>query len=547
MKAATKLAIGVVVLLLAAWPAHAQQVLSFGSAVTATISGGDTHSYSFTADAGDLVAGPLELSGPEAMVSFLDGAGRPVEGARIRSFYLGGTAGRRVGFVAPESGNYRVRIGAAGTGRGTYTLQLDRVDVPARMRGVSVAAKHVNDSERIQRLARDVAARHTGAVEDFWREVTGKGPLIESVKGQDRDQLVTFLWRQTFETHNVLVGWPMAVLRGDDYYMERLPNTDVWFKTIQIRRGSRFSYWLAPNYRTGDFLFTARLDPLNPLVFPDDPGATIDLNSVLDTPGGPDAQWHSREPAKRGKVEPSKFTSALLKNERDMWIYTPPGFDPAAGPFPLLVLFDGFSYVSAGLNNAPATLDNLINDGRIRPVVVCFLNSVNRAVELNYEGAGALGDAIVRELLPQLRTTHAISPMPRDLSIGGSSAGALAGALIALRHPGVFGNVLSQSGAFRLRTSESDEPNTISQRYAASAKLPIRFYLETGIYENVPSAGLPLHEMVLDEGITASNRHFRDVLTAKGYDVIYRETATAHESVHWRATLADALMAFLNR
>jgi hypothetical protein len=116
----------------------------------------------------------------------------------------------------------------------------------------------------------------------------------------------------------------------------------------------------------------------------------------------------------------------------------------------------------------------------------------------------------------------------------------------ALRHPTVFGNVLSQSGAFRLRTPESEEPNSIAQRYAASAKVPVRFYLESGIYENVPSAGLPLHEMALDEGITAGNRHFRDVLMAKGYDVFYRETATAHESVHWRATLADALMKLLN-
>jgi enterochelin esterase-like enzyme len=35
------------------------------------------------------------------------------------------------------------------------------------------------------------------------------------------------------------------------------------------------------------------------------------------------------------------------------------------------------------------------------------------------------------------------------------------------------------------------------------------------------------------------------VLIAQGYDVTYRETATAHESVHWRATLADALMTLL--
>lgn len=179
--------------------------------------------------------------------------------------------------------------------------------------------------------------------------------------------------------------------------------------------------------------------------------------------------------------------------------------------------------------------------------MVCFVSSVNRAVDLGYEGADAFGEAIVLELLPRLRSTHAISTTPRDLVIGGSSAGGLAASLIALRHSNVFGNVLSQSGAFRLLASGSGEPNTIAHRYVASATVPVRFYLETGIYENVPSAGLPLHEMALDEDNTAGNRHFRDVLAAKGYDVTYRETATAHESVHWRATLADALMTLLTQ
>ena len=210
------------------------------------------------------------------------------------------------------------------------------------------------------------------------------------------------------------------------------------------------------------------------------------------------------------------------------------------------MLFDGSSYVDAGSNNATTTLDNLINDGRIRPVVVCFLNSVNRAVDLGYEGADALGDAIVDELLPRLRANYAISTNPRDVTIGGASAGALAAALIALRHSTVFGNVLSQSGAFRLRASATGEPNTIARRYAESTKVPVRFYLETGIYENFPSAGLPVHEIALDEGISVSNRHFRDVLLAKGYEVTYSESATAHEPLHWRATLAGALMTVLS-
>lgn len=528
-----------------AHPARAQEALTFGSPVTGDITGGESRSYTFAAAAGDEIAGPAELLGPEGALQFLDGAGSTVAGTRVRQWYLGGTAGRRVGLVAPATGTYQVRITASGTRGGRYTLRLERLAVSARMRGVSVTPKEVSASERIRQLSREVQQGRGDAVNQFWRELAGKGPLVESVQGNDQDVLVTFLWRETFETHNVLAGWPMAAFRAEDYYMSRLPNTDVWYKTIQIRRGSRFSYWLSPNDRPGDFLFTARLDPLNPRVFPDDPGATQDLNSVLDTPGAPDETWFRRTPARRGTVEQKTFKSELLKNVRDIWVYTPPGYSATAGPYPLVVLFDGFMYVSAAWNNAPSTFDNLISEGRVRPAIVCFLNSVNRGVEQGHVGADAYGDAIVRELLPQLRTTYAISSSTRDTVIGGFSAGGLAASLIALRHSDVFGNVLSQSGNFNARKPGGEEPTSIATMYSEAPRMPVRFYLETGLYENLPSAQLPLHEMALDEGITASNRHFRDVLIAKGYDVTYRETATAHESVHWRAMLADALMTLL--
>ncbi len=516
------------------------------SLISRSIMGGESHRYTFTATAGDLVSGQAELLGPEGSVQFLDDAGDAVKGMKVRGFYLGGAAGRRVGFVTPASGNYQVRITAFGTKRGTYTLRLERLAVAARMRGISVTPNEVSTSERVRQLSRDVEQRRTDAVNQFWREVAGKGPLVESVQGNDQDLLVTFVWRETFETHNVLVGWPMAAFRRDDYYMRRVPDTDVWYKTIQLRRGSRFSYWLSPNVADpADRLFTDQLDPLNPLVSPEDPNSMIDLSSVLETPGAPDDTWFRRTPTKRGTVEQKTFKSQLLNNERPMAVYTPPGYASTAGPYPVVVLFDGFTYVNAALNNAPQTLDNLINDGRIRPVVVCFFSAVNRQVEQGYAGADAYGDAIVRELLPLLRSTYAISAAARDTVIGGYSAGGLAASLIAFRHSDVFGAVLSQSGAFRRLNRDGDEPNLIAQMYAAAARVPVRFYLETGLYENVPSAGLPLHELALDEGITAGNRHFRDVLIAKGYEVTYRETATAHEPVHWRATLADALMTLL--
>jgi len=81
--------------------------------------------------------------------------------------------------------------------------------------------------------------------------------------------------------------------------------------------------------------------------------------------------------------------------------------------------------------------------------------------------------------------------------------------------------------------------------YLTEQRVPVRLYLEYGLYERMSNAERPIDQLVLDEGITVANRHFRDVLIAKGYDVTFRETGTAHENIHWRATLADGLIALL--
>ena len=124
--------------------------------------------------------------------------------------------------------------------------------------------------------------------------------------------------------------------------------------------------------------------------------------------------------------------------------------------------------------------------------------------------------------------------------IGGYSAGGSAAARLAFAHPTVFGNVLSQSGAF----GSTLETNALILSYRDGARAAVRFYLDVGLFENLPFA-LPAHELALSEGLTAGNRHFRDVLIAKGYDVTYRETGGAHNNLHFRATFAEALLTLL--
>ena len=225
--------------------------LSFGVPIERAVRSGEVQEYGFMAGGGDLISGTLTLPGLAAIVEFLGNSGEVI---RTTYGFEGDRAPLRLGFVAPAAGVYRLRIKAfdrfdgggqiapgepvpvTGTAVGRYTLLLETASVSARMQGPEPPVREDYSSRRLQRLSEDVKAGRTAAVQAFWNEVAGKGPLVEEIAGNDRDADVTFLWRAIYETRNVrLVG----ALYGN--YMSHLAGTDVWYKTARLRRGTRLT------------------------------------------------------------------------------------------------------------------------------------------------------------------------------------------------------------------------------------------------------------------------------------------------------------------
>lgn len=178
--------------------------------------------------------------------------------------------------------------------------------------------------------------------------------------------------------------------------------------------------------------------------------------------------------------------------------------------------FDGKSYVA--WMAAPTTLDNLIAAGMVPPMVAAFVGNVRRAHEL--AGFPAFVDFLTEELVPWVRVQASATSDPARSVIAGSSMGGLAASFAALRRPDVFGNVLSQSGAFNWKSADEwqsageSEWEWLIHEFERTPRLPLRFWLDVGEFETVPQFG-PTPE---EDGPTllATNRHLRDVLRAKG-------------------------------
>ena len=100
-----------------------------------------------------------------------------------------------------------------------------------------------NQSARIKGLktSADVAA--------FWKEIGPEGsPLIESIKDDPKNRLVTFLWRGGEDTSGVLLYYRPCIAENPETSMlRRLPGTDLWYKSVPIDSRARTYYTLASN------------------------------------------------------------------------------------------------------------------------------------------------------------------------------------------------------------------------------------------------------------------------------------------------------------
>jgi enterochelin esterase family protein len=203
----------------------------------------------------------------------------------------------------------------------------------------------------------------------------------------------------------------------------------------------------------------------------------------------------------------------------------------------LIVMFDGDFYYKPSLIPGDTIIDNLIAAKKIPPIVVAFVDQIDRQKDLACSKDFAA--FIATELVRRVRSERHVSVDPKRTTVGGASLGGLMASYCALGHADVFGNVISQSGAYWYFPGCFAPPlvhvtpgGVLTDEFVKRPKVPVRFYLDAGKFENdVPGDGL------------AENRRLRDVLRAKGYDVTYAEFSGGHHFISWRGTFSDALMA----
>ncbi len=199
---------------------------------------------------------------------------------------------------------------------------------------------------------------------------------------------------------------------------------------------------------------------------------------------------------------------------RKLYLYHPPT-DEAV---PLVIVWDGGDYLRRGTLNI--IVDNLIAQGRIRPVALALLDSEARARYLEYMQSETTIEGAIRAVLPfaaQHLNLIDAAEQPGIHGVLGSSMGGLMALYTALRQPTIFGRVLCQSGAFW------PDPAMFGSM------------LITQLIRHLPAPSIRVwQDCGTLEWLIDGNRWMRDLLLERGYDLTYREYHGGHNHIMWR-------------
>ena len=356
---------------------------------------------------------------------------------------------------------------------------------------------------RPEQLRAERAAELTPAFVERLRKAE-RGPLVE-------DDRVTFVYRgdaRRVEVVGDFTGWsPRGVV------LHEVPGTNIKYLTRKFDRAARIEYQFI-----ADGKWVA--DLLNPQKIDNGVGGT---NNFFAMPGyrAGYKQFKATETI-RGSVANAEVPTRLLDGgKRELQIYLPPGHAQSSERYPVLYLQDGRDYLDRTV--AAGIADDLINQGRVKPFIIVFVNPIDRTRE--YWANDRFADFMATELVPHVDARYRTRAERDGRALLGASLGGVISVWTALRHPDLFARVGGQSSAFQI---DGERVLSELERFgAATAARPFKFYFGAGLYE-------PLWEV---------NRRARLLLRGKGHPVVYREAQAGHNWTAWRDRLADAYLA----
>jgi enterochelin esterase-like enzyme len=287
---------------------------------------------------------------------------------------------------------------------------------------------------------------------------------------------------------------------------------------------------LEPDYYGYSFIADGvhLIDPANPLMKPNLLGTT----SQVHVPGPSSLPWETND-VPHGEVDHHFYKSAVVGDERDFYVYTPPGYDARAKKtYPVLYLLHGYSDDASGwtaVGRAHMILDNLIAQGKARPMIVVMPLGYGAPEMLQGWNVWSKADVVSRnftkfrealltEVIPAVESAYLVDKDRKSRAIAGLSMGGSESLLTGLNDLNQFAWIGAFSSGGLPEPFESDFP-----ALDAKANQQLRLlWIACGT----------------EDRLIELNRRFRQWLASKSIQHVDIETPGAHTWMVWRRNLA---------
>jgi enterochelin esterase-like enzyme len=295
-----------------------------------------------------------------------------------------------------------------------------------------------------------------------------------------------------------------------------------------------------PLQKDGNGLWSLTIGPLQPgfytygyaidggLRMPDPSNPNLELRrwgptSSFVVPAPSPAVFEQRK-ISHGTVHVNFYDSANLGMQRMVYVYTPPGYETGRQKYPVLYLLHGNGQIEASwtwTGRANVILDNLLADGKIKPMIVVMpYGHLQREIKPAPAASfGADAAAIEKELLtavqPFVEGRYRVLADRNHRAIAGLSMGAGQSLSIGLHNLEKFAYIAAFSGAGNREEWDKTNPNVLNQ------KLKI-LWLGCGT----------------EDPAYSSVKGMADMLTRNKVKVIWNESGGGHSWPNWQVYLS---------
>src|SRR5882762_6694349 len=269
------------------------------------------------------------------------------------------------------------------------------------------------------------------------------------------------------------------------------------------------------------------IDPSNPLM----KANLLNTTSQVHVPD-PSLPWEVGD-VPHGEVHHHFYKSTVVGDQRDFYVYTPPGYDGRGKQtYPVLYLLHGFSDDATGwtaVGRANVILDNLIAQGRTKPMLLVMPLGYGapeilrggfgafRNTELRDRNFAKFSEALLGEVLPRVESAYQVKKDQNSRAIAGLSMGGSESLLTGLNNLDKFAWVGAFSSGGIPEEFDKDFPKLDAK---ANSQLKV-LWIACGV----------------DDRLIELNRKLRSWLDVKGVHKVDVETPGAHTWMVWRRNL----------